>query len=73
MKHLITLSLILSLASCATSGVAISCLSLRPYSDVEMNNLEAEIEALPADSELITAMIDYERLRAETRACQGAQ
>ena len=55
MKHLITLSLILSLASCATSGVAISCLSLRPYSDVEMNNLEAEIEALPADSELITA------------------
>lgn len=61
---------LLILAACSTTPAQPACIALRPWSDIEQNNLLAEFQALPADSEFIPLMIDYERLRAESRACE---
>jgi hypothetical protein len=68
MKYLFLISF---LSGCAARQVESSCPPLRQWSNVEQNNIEADLEQLPADSMLIPVVIDYERLRAEIRACRG--
>jgi hypothetical protein len=62
---------LLGLSSCTSSGVAYPCLYVKDWSDVQQMNMKADIQALPNDSTLIPAMLDYERMRAQARACSG--
>lgn len=64
---------ILSLTSCA-QGVSSPPLSVCPavveYPLEFQRRLADEIMALPADSAIVTAMVDYSRTRKELRACR---
>ena len=59
--------LILSLSSCA----ATSCPVPRHWTNSQQDEIEANFATLPSDSPLIGVGIEWARLRAESRACEG--
>ena len=71
MRYILVFVLLL-LTSCVDCPPAITCIPLKPWNDIEQNNLKADIQQLPNNSMLIPAMIDYARMRSEARACNGA-
>ena len=69
----ISLILALLMVSCTPLTATSNCLPLREWSVEDQQNMKADLETLPDNSPLIKAMQDYAAMRAETRACQGAQ
>ena len=64
------LSFSLGLTACSETIVA-SCPPVPQYSQAFQSRLAAEITALPSDSALGEAIIDYKRLRDQLRACRA--
>lgn len=60
-----------SLASCANGASVYSpvCLPLRTFSDVDQINAASDLQRLPPDSPVWQMMSEYERLRAQSKAC----
>jgi hypothetical protein len=68
--RLLILSAILMLAAC-TMPVVTACPPVPTYSTEFQARLADEIHALPPDSALGAAIIDYKRLRDQLRACRA--
>lgn len=65
-----------ALAACALLGACATvptpkavCLPLKAYTAQEQAALAAAVAALPPGSDLIAAVLDYERMRDADRAC----
>jgi hypothetical protein len=59
-----------SLTACA-HPIVTACPPVPAYSDAFQARLAEEVHALPPDSALGRAIVDYGRLRAQLRACAG--
>jgi len=59
-------------AACATKASDDPCPFLIDYAPSFAEALAREVEALPEDSAIVTALSDYVTLRAQVRACHGA-
>jgi len=68
--RLSTLAVLLPLAACA-APVVTACPPVPSYSTEFQARLADEIHALPPDSALGVAIIDYKRLRDQLRACRA--
>lgn len=71
------LFLALILTGCATTAIApadnsAACPAVKVYTEAQQRELSSALAVLPQDSPIISAMIDYGRLRAAARACKGA-
>lgn len=70
----------LALAACALLGACASiptpkavCLPLKPYTAQEQARLAAAIATLEPGSDIIGAILDYQRMRDADRACPAAK
>lgn len=65
-----------TLGACAAAPAArldgVVCVPAKAYTPAEEKALAAAIAALPANSPLGGAMVDYGHMRAAARACEGA-
>jgi hypothetical protein len=66
----LALAVLLLLAACA-APVVTACPPVPSYSTEFQARLADEIHALPPDSALGVAIIDYKRLRDQLRACRA--
>jgi hypothetical protein len=62
---------LLLLAACATKDAVGGCPKIRDYTAAEEQAITRAMQALPPNSPLLGAMLDYEELRDEVRACGG--
>lgn len=62
----------LLLAGCGGTVVKTVCPPLTQYDRAFNLRLADEVDALPADSAVVQALVDYKRLRDIVRACGGA-
>ena len=69
-KPLILLTVLLSLTACESTSSESPCPPLKTYTPEFQNRLADELSALPPDSALGTAMVDYSVLRRLVRACR---
>lgn len=73
MKALV-LALSVGVAACGTVPAAkLTCLPLKAYTPQEQGRLAVAVAALPPGSDLIQAMLDYQRMRDADRACAAAK
>jgi len=49
------------------------CLPLKPYTTEEQARLGAQLAVLPSGSDLVGAILDYQRMRDADRACLAAK
>lgn len=68
----VSLSLFALCACAAGVDIQVHCLPLASYTPAQEAELAVEIKALPQNSLLLRAMLDYEALRDADRACLAA-